>query len=77
MQSALFNEWVADFVEEAVEEAEEKTKAEIAAKLLSKGHPTDYVAEIVDFPVDKIIEIAKIEKNEKNTDGDPSVDCEN
>ena len=81
MQSALFNEWVSDFVEEAVEETEkktkEKTKAEIAVKLLDKGHSPDYVAEIVDFPVDKITKIAETEKNAKNTDKVPSEDCEN
>jgi hypothetical protein len=68
MQSALFNEWVADFVEEAVEE--------IAAKLLRKGHTPDYVAEIVNFPVDKIAKIAETEESAKNSDEVQSEDCE-
>ena len=58
MQSALFEEWVSDFVEEAVEEAEQKTeqkvREEIATALLQEGQTLDYVAKIVKFPVDKI-----------------------
>ena len=77
MQSALFNEWVADFVEEAVEKAVEKAEVEIAAKLLRKGHTPDYVAEIVNFPVDKIEKIAETEKSAENTDEVHSEDYEN
>ena len=62
MQSALLEEWVADFVEEAEEKGKEEKAIEIAAKLLNKGHPPDYVAEIVDFPIDKVNEIAKSPK---------------
>jgi len=50
MQSELLNEWISEFVEEAKEEG----KTQIAVKLLKKGHPPDYVAEIVDFPIDKV-----------------------
>ena len=62
MQSALLEEWVADFVEEAEEKGKEEKAIEIAAKLLSKGHPPDYVAEIVDFPIEKVNELAKSPK---------------
>ena len=58
MQSALFEEWVADFVEEAEQKTEQKTKENIAARLLRKGQTPDYVAEIVDFPIDKIKKLA-------------------
>ena len=62
MQSALFEEWVSDFVEEAVEQAEQKTeqkvKEEIATKLLRRGDPQETVAEIVNFPAEKIKKIA-------------------
>lgn len=71
MQSALFNEWVADFVEEAEEKGKMEGKAEgkaegieekateIAAKLLHRGDSPETVAEIVNFPIDKIKKLAK------------------
>ena len=44
--------------EEGLAEGKEKGRAEnktqVAVKLLQKGHPPDYVAEIVDFPIDKV-----------------------
>jgi len=58
MQSALFNEWVSDIVEEAEEKGKAEGKAEVAVKLLRKGHTPDYVAEIVDFPIDKVKKLA-------------------
>ena len=70
MESALFNEWAADFVEEAVEEA----VADIVVKLLNKGHPPVYVAEIVNFPVDKITKIAETKKSEKSIKPTPASD---
>ena len=31
-----------------------ESKMEIAIRLLHKGHPPDYVAEIIDYPIDKV-----------------------
>ena len=54
MRSALFQEWVSDFVEEA----EQKVREEIASSLLHDGQNLEYVAKIVKFPVDKIKKLA-------------------
>ena len=64
MQSALLDEWVSDFVEEAEQKTEQKVKEDIANKLLRSGQSTDYVAKIVDFPIDKIEKIADDIKDE-------------
>ena len=58
MESALLDEWVSDFVEEAEQKTEQKVKEEIATKLLRRGDPPETVAEIVNFPTDKIKKLA-------------------
>ena len=58
MQSALLDEWVSDFVEEAEQKTEQKVKEEIATKLLQRGDPPETVAEIVNFPAEKIKKLA-------------------
>jgi len=58
MQSALLDEWVSDFVEEAEQKTEQKVREEIAAKLLRRGDSPETVAEIVNFPTDKIKKLA-------------------
>ena len=58
MQSELLNEWISEFVEEAKEKGRAESKTQVALKLLRKGHSPDYVAEIVDFPIEKVKKLA-------------------
>jgi predicted transposase YdaD len=75
MQSALFEEWIADFIEEAEEKGIEKgkmlgkeegkqegkieAKKEIAKELLQDGESAERVAKIIKLPVENIIELQR------------------
>ena len=58
MQSALLDEWMSDFVEEAEQKTDKKVREEIATTLLREGQSPDYVAKIVKFPIDKVKKLA-------------------
>jgi predicted transposase/invertase (TIGR01784 family) len=54
MQSALFQDWVKEFVDEAEEKGKLEGKLEDAAEMLREGDSVDRVARIIKFPVEKI-----------------------
>jgi len=59
MQSALFQEWVADFVEEATEKAIEETQEKMAIAMLCEGDSIQKVVKISELSIKKVRELKK------------------
>ena len=59
MQSVLFQEWVADFVDEATEKAIKETQEEIAIEFLREGISIEKVARACKLSIKRVRELKK------------------